>query len=297
MDLPTTSASASSGKSHGDENFPVASHLIAARHRPAIMAFYDFVRAADDVADHPTLPPDEKLRLLDSLEACLLGRADDEPVARPLKAALAARGLSPRHAQDLLAAFRLDVTKNRTADWADLIAYCSLSAMPVGRYVLDVHGEPESLWPASDAVCAALQVINHIQDCGVDFRSLDRVYVPDDAMARAGTSVAALGAERASPALRACLRELAVRTGALLDEGERLAPAIRDLRLSLEIASIHALARRLVGVLETHDPLSERVHLGKPAMLGTALGGCLRVIGRKLTRSAAPVGAARALRP
>ncbi len=296
-DPSKTSAAAASGKGHGDENFPVASHLIAARHRPAILAFYDFVRAADDVADHPTLPAGEKLALLDRMEASLLGRADDEPVARPLRRALAERRLSPRHAQDLLAAFRLDATKARTADWADLISYCSLSAMPVGRYVLDVHGESEATWPASDAVCAALQVINHLQDCGKDYRGLDRVYVPADALARAGLTAEALGAERASPALRACLRDLAERTDALLDEGAGLAPALRDLRLSFEIASIHALARRLVGLLRVRDPLSERVHLGKPAMLGVALGGCLRVAARRLVRGPQPALPARALRP
>ena len=178
----TTASDVASGKTHTDENFPVASHLIAARHRPAVMAFYNFVRAADDVADHATLSQQEKLDHLDRLEQSLLGRRDDEPVARPLRAVLAERRLTPRHAQDLIAAFRLDVTKARTADWADLIHYCSLSAMPVGRYVLDVHGESDATWPASDAVCAALQIVNHLQDCGKDYRDLDRVYVPDDAL-------------------------------------------------------------------------------------------------------------------
>lgn len=293
----TTSADAASGKTHSDENFPVASHLIAARHRPAIMAFYDFVRAADDVADHATLTPGEKLALLDAMEASLLGQADSEPLARPLRAVLADRDLSPRHAQDLLAAFRLDITKNRTANWADLIHYCSLSAMPVGRYVLDVHGESESTWPASDAICAALQIINHIQDCGKDYRDLDRVYIPQDMLERAGLTVEALGASRASPALQACFRDLAVRTDALLDEGEPLPTMVHDFRVSMEIASIAALARRLTGILKTHDPLSQRVHLGKPAMLGVALLGCARVAGRRFGRRP-PTGArAGALRP
>ena len=215
----TTASDVASGKTHTDENFPVASHLIAARHRPAVMAFYHFVRAADDVADHATLTPGQKLDHLDRLEQALLGRRDDEPVARPLRSVLAERRLTPRHAQDLIAAFRLDVTKNRTADWADLIHYCSLSAMPVGRYVLDVHGESEATWPASDAVCAALQIINHLQDCGKDYRDLDRVYVPDDALAAAGVPVTALGADRASPALRKLFGDLARRTMGLLDEG------------------------------------------------------------------------------
>ena len=81
------------------------------------------------------------------------------------------RGLSPRHAQDLLAAFKLDVTKLRYRDWDDLISYCELSAMPVGRFVCDVHGESRTVWPANDALCAALQIINHLQDCKDDYHN------------------------------------------------------------------------------------------------------------------------------
>ncbi|HSY88567.1 MAG TPA: squalene/phytoene synthase family protein, partial [Verrucomicrobiae bacterium] len=150
----------SSGKGHRDENFPVASWLIAPHHRPIILAFYRFVRAADDVADHASLPPAEKLALIDRLERSLLGREDSEPAGVALRDALMLRRLPPRHALDLLSAFRLDVTKHRYADWDDLMDYCAFSAMPVGRFVLDVHGEARSTWPASDALCAALQVIN-----------------------------------------------------------------------------------------------------------------------------------------
>ncbi len=133
-----------SGKSHRDENFPVASWLIQPRHRALILAFYEFVRTADDIADHPTLSAQEKLNLFDRLEQDLLGAGDDNAQAVALRRALAERGLSPRHAQDLLKAFRLDATKLRYRDWDDLIGYCAYSAMPVGRFVLDVHGESRS---------------------------------------------------------------------------------------------------------------------------------------------------------
>ena len=266
----TTASELASGKTYTDENFPVASHLIAARHRPAVLAFYHFVRAADDVADHAALTQAEKLDHLDRLEASLLGRSDSEPVAAPLRAVLAERKLSPRHPLDLLAAFRRDVTKARTADWADLISYCSLSAMPVGRYVLDVHGESEATWVASDAVCAALQIINHLQDCGADFRDLDRVYIPDDALKAAGLGVEALGQPAASPALRAVIADLARRARGLLDEGAALPRQVSDGRLGLETSVIIALARRLTTVLETHDPLSQTVHHDKLAFLRIA---------------------------
>ncbi len=201
-----TAAELRSGKGHRDENFPVASLLIAARHRPVIQAFYEFVRIADDIADHPRLAPGEKLAHLDALEAGLLGRGEGEAAAVKLRAALEQRGLSPQHAQDLLAAFRMDVTKLRYRNWTELIEYCRYSAMPVGRFVLDVHNEPRETWKANDALCAALQINNHMQDCGDDYRNLDRVYIPLDEMWAAGAEVEELGRSRASAALRRCLR-------------------------------------------------------------------------------------------
>ncbi len=220
-----------SGKGHRDENFPVASFLIHPRHREAIIAFYNFVRTADDIADHATLPPAEKLRLLDRLDAGLTGANTEDPAAVRLRAALAERNLSPKHAQDLLAAFKLDVTKLRYKDWDDLIGYCSLSAMPVGRFVCDVHGESRAVWPANDALCAALQIINHLQDCKDDYRNLDRVYVPQDALAAGGVNVEALGEPQASPALLAVLHALAARTEQLLAESDVFALLIDDRRL------------------------------------------------------------------
>ncbi len=265
-----------SGKGHRDENFPVASFLIHPRYRGAILAFYNFVRTADDIADHVTLPPDEKLRLLDRLEAGLTGANTDDAVAVRLRTVLAERGLSPKHAQDLIAAFKLDVTKLRYRDWDDLISYCSLSAMPVGRFVCDVHGESRSVWPANDALCAALQIINHLQDCKDDYRNLDRVYIPQDALVASGASVEELGAARASPALRDCLHRLAERTERLLGESDVFAAAITDARLGLEVAVINTLAHRLTRILKVRDPLSERVHLSLPAVAGVTLLGMLR---------------------
>ncbi len=137
------------------------------------------------------------------------------------------------------------MTKRRYADWAELMDYCRYSAMPVGRFVLDVHGEARSTWASSDPLCAALQVINHLQDCGKDYRALDRVYVPLDMMAAHGTSVEALGAAKASPQLRACLTALAERTALLLPEAAKLPLAVQDTRLGLETGIIVRLAHRL----------------------------------------------------
>ncbi|MEO8668226.1 MAG: squalene synthase HpnC [Bauldia sp.] len=282
------------GKGHRDENFPVASRLIQARFRAPILAFYEFVRTADDIADNPTLSPDEKVALLDRLESDLLGHGDHSPEAVRLRHQIKEHGLSPQHAQDLLTAFRLDATKRRYSDWDDLVDYCRYSAMPVGRYVLDVHGESRSTWAASDAICAALQVINHLQDCAADYRDLDRVYLPLDALGAAGVGVEALGETSASPALRRCIAGLAKRTEALLHEGDSLAVQVNDGRLGLEISVIYGLALRLTGYLQARDPLSERVHLGKAGIAGLSLiamaRGAVRRVGR---RSRVPSPAAR----
>ncbi|MBM3530024.1 MAG: squalene synthase HpnC [Alphaproteobacteria bacterium] len=274
-----------SGKGSGDENFPVASWLVEAKHRRPIMAFYEFVRIADDIADHATLGAGEKVAFLDSMEATLLGQDDKHAAGVTLRAALAERGLSPQHAQDLLKAFRQDATKRRYATWDELIDYCRYSAMPVGRYVLDVHGESRDTWPASDAVCAVLQIVNHLQDCALDLKNLDRVYVPLDAMAAAGTSVEALRAERATPEMRACLRTLAERTEALLDEGLSLPLQVKDRRLALELSAIVTLARHFLKLLRERDPLSERVRLGKVGVAAVGALGAAKGFVQRLVRT------------
>ena len=281
----TLAADLRSGKDHRGENFPVASRLIQARHRKPIMAFYDFVRTADDIADHPTLAQAEKLKLLDRLEATLLGQSDGEPEGVALRNELAERSLDPQHARDLLTAFRLDVTKLRYRDWDDLMNYCRYSAMPVGRFVLDVHGEPHSTWPANDALCAALQIINHLQDCGKDYRDLDRVYIPQALLATHGASVEDLKKPAAPPQLRACLDDLCVRVTGLLQQSASFSGQIADRGLSLEVAVIQRLAERLTHTLQAHDPLSERVHLGKLEVAGLALLGIVQGASRRFTRN------------
>jgi squalene synthase HpnC len=259
-----------SGKSAGDENFPVASRLVAAQHRPAIMAFYEFARTADDIADHETLPPAGKLARLEALRATLVGETDAEPVAVALRQVLAERGLPATHALDLLVAFRQDAETARHPTWDSLMSYCRYSAAPVGRMVLAIHGEPAATWPASDALCAALQVINHLQDCGEDYRRLNRVYLPLADLKHAGVPVEALAAPRASPALRAVIVALAQRTAELLRRSRPLADQVRDRRLRLEIAVIQQLAEDLTRRLIARDPLSERVHHHKLELVGLA---------------------------
>ncbi len=257
-----------SGKDHHQENFPVASFLIAARHRAPILAFYRFARAADDIADHPTAPADEKLRLLEDMRASLVGTSTASREGVALAAVQKERGLSPQHALGLLEAFRRDCTKTRYDTWDALLDYCRYSAAPVGRFVLDVHGESQATWPANDALCAALQIINHLQDCGKDCRDLNRVYIPLDALAAAGTNVEALAAPAASPALKSVIAGLARKNALLLDHSAVFAHQINDHRLALEVDLIQTLAQDLNGLLMRRDPLSQRVHHSKSAVAG-----------------------------
>ena len=284
--LMTSASELRSGKTHRDENFPVASWIIHPRHRALILAFYNLVRTADDIADHATLGERDKLNYLDLLEAELLGQGDSQPEAVNLRRALAQRSMPPRHALDVLTAFRMDVTKLRYKNWDELIHYCRYSAMPVGRFMLDVHGENTSTWVASDALCAGLQINNHLQDCGKDYRALNRVYLPLDALAAHGTSVEALGEGRASAALLQCLHSLAVRTEALLNESKSLSAEVKDFRLGLEVSVIQTFADKIVGLLKVRDPLSETVHLGPIELLAYSVAGVAsemtrRAVGRR----------------
>ncbi len=252
-----------SGKDHRGENFPVASFLIAPRHRAPVLAFYRFVRAADDVADHPTAAPERKLALLEQMRASLVGESDAVEQGVALRKLLAERDLAPTHALDLLEAFRRDVVKLRYRDWDDLLDYCRYSAMPVGRFVLDVHGEDQACWEANDSLCAALQVINHLQDCAKDYAELDRVYIPADHFAQAGALITALAAPPASPELRSAIAALAAKNAGLLQQSRAFSGQIRNRRLALEVDLIQTLAEDLNARLASRDPLSEKVHHSK----------------------------------
>jgi len=283
VNAPPTAKDLASGKGHEDENFPVASHLIAAKHRAPILAFYRVARLADDVADHPTASGKEKLARLAEIEASLMGQSTVSPEAVALRAALDERGLSQLHMLDLLEAFRRDVGKRRYETWDELIDYCRYSAAPVGRFVLDVHGENRGIWPASDALCAALQVINHLQDCKKDYMQLDRVYLPKDALGAFEARIEMLDAESAHPALLAAIRALAWRTQELLRTARPFAGQIRDFRLALEVGAIQRLAESLTRRLTTRDPLSQRVHHRGWEAVSFGLLGVSRTLGTRMT--------------
>jgi farnesyl-diphosphate farnesyltransferase len=275
---PPAAVEAWSGKNRGDENFPVGSLLIAKNLRPHVHAYYNFARNADDIADSDQLAPDEKIARLNVMEAVLLGESDAaSPAAAALKTSLGLSGVPAIHARELLVAFRQDAQKTRYENWAELMDYCRYSAAPVGRYVLDLHGEDRGTWPASDALCASLQVLNHLQDCAADLRSLDRCYLPQDWLHKNEASTDDLARPKASPGVRAVLDEMLAATEVLNARAAALPGLVKSRRLRMETAVIAALARRLTARLQKNDPLAMRVKLTKLDFLLAVLGALPRL--------------------
>jgi farnesyl-diphosphate farnesyltransferase len=266
-----------SGKGRGDENFPVGSFLIRKSLRPHVHAFYRFARDADDIADNPTLAADDKVRRLHRMGDILDGApGDDSPAASAMRASLAKTGTTARHCHDVLRAFRLDATKLRYKDWDDLMEYCRYSASPVGRQLLDLHGESRDTWPASDALCSALQVLNHLQDCGEDYRNLDRIYLPLELLGEAGVPVEALAAGPASAGMRQVIDRLLDSTDRLILKASDLPGSVKAPGLRCESATIVELARRLSRRLRRGDPLATRVALSKSDFAAALVAGIVR---------------------
>ncbi len=263
-----------SGKNRATENFPVGSWLIRAGLRRHVHAFYRFARVADDIADNPALPAAEKIHRLALMGTILLDPArTDVLVAAAMRDSLKETGVPAVHCTDLLVAFRQDATQQRYPTWADLMQYCRYSASPVGRFYLDLHGESPGAREPADALCDALQVLNHLQDCKADYRDMDRVYIPLDHFQREGIGVDALGAGECSPSMRRVLNRVLDETDALIAKSRKLPPRVRDFRLRCESAIVARVAERLAMELRDRDPLAKRVKLDWLAKAGCVLGG------------------------
>lgn len=280
-----------SGKAAADENFPVGSWLLPARLRPHIAAFYAYARAIDDIADNPGLDPRDKIERLDGFARAVRGVEPVDPAFRTahvIRRSLVASQVTHRHCVDLTRAFIQDATKLRYADWNDLLAYCDLSAAPVGRYLIDLHGESKASYPAGDALCNALQVLNHLQDCGDDYNALNRVYLPQKWMVAAGAGVESLGRKHSTPALRRVLDRCLDATGKLLESADGLPGQFRNLRFAMETAVIVAIARKLSTELRRRDPLAERVALTKTQYASCFLRGVIRILLQRAWRRRRP---------
>ena len=261
-----------SGKDRGDENFPVGSKLIAKQYREPVHRFYAFARNADDIADSPVLTPTDKVARLDIMEDVLLGRRETgSPSALALRHSLSLTGVTYRYATDLLIAFRRDAATLRYATIDELYDYCHYSAVPVGRYVLDLHGESHECYSPSDALCISLQILNHIQDCAKDLAMLDRCYLPQTLLDHFGASVGDLRLPAETPALRRVFITLLDRVNRLNHAASELPEVVRDRRLRLETGVIHGLASRLAKRLWRNDPIAARVKLSKTDFIFSAI--------------------------
>lgn len=275
---------APSGKNAAYENFPVGSWLLPARLRPHVATFYAFARSADDIADSNLLEAADKIERLNGYERALLGGEVENPAyakAHAMRASLAETRTSSRHCVDLLAAFKQDATKLRYRDWADLIAYCRLSAAPVGRYLVDVHGGSADGYISSDALCIALQILNHLQDAKADYLDLDRVYLPTIWFAAERSTVAELRGDSSTPGLRRVFNRALDGVDKLLEVAQALGPSLCNRRLAMEAEAILMIARRLSAKLRVRDPLGPRVKLTKGQYLGCCVSGILSAIARR----------------
>jgi phytoene synthase len=250
-------------KDHRSESFPVASLLLAKPLRAPILAFYRFVRLADDIADAPDRTPADKLARLASLETALLAADPREPAAASLACVDQAVGAGVEEAHLLLGAFRQDVVKRRYADWAELLDYCRSSANPVGRFLLRLHGEDERAHAPAEALCTALQILNHLQDLGPDRERLDRVYLPLPWLEQVGGE-AAFFAPGAMAERRLLLDAVLDQTDALLATAAALPVRLRSRRLAAQAAATLACGHALSRKLRRHDPLTLRVALSRP---------------------------------
>lgn len=274
----SASVEAPSGKGAGDENFPVGSFLLPKRLRPHVATYYAFARAIDDIADDAALAPDEKISRLEAFAAALRGEPGYGPEfekAHKLRTSMVATHVPFVHGTDLVAAFVQDCRKLRYHSWEELLFYCEKSANPVGRYLLDLHGEDRAGYRFSDALCTVLQIVNHLQDCADDKRALDRVYVIDTWLKEEGGSVADIDAEKSSPALRRVIDRMLDGCDALMIDARRLPFALKSRHLAMESAVIVRLADRLIELLRKGDPLAARVALKKPDFAFAGIAGAV----------------------
>lgn len=265
-----------SGKGAHDENFPVGSFLLPKHLRPHVATYYAFARAIDDIADNPDLEPADKIARLKAFDAALKGEdgyGAGYEKAHALRQSLKETNVPTVHGSDLVAAFVQDSEKNRYATWDELLGYCSLSANPVGRYLLDLHGEDRDGYRYSDALCTVLQIVNHLQDCGDDRRELDRIYIIEDWLAEVGEDITVVDRPAVSPGFRQVMDRMLDDCDALMIDARKLPSALKSKHLAMESAVIVRLADRLIALLRKGDPLATRVALNKFDFVSAGLRG------------------------
>ena len=276
-----TSVEIPSGKDKSYENFPVGSWLLPSHLRPDITTFYEFARAIDDIADTNTIEASEKLKRLTGFENVILGKDTDSlgyEKAHLMRLSLQNNGITPLHCIELIKAFKQDATKLRYKNWEELINYCQMSAAPVGRYLLDLHGESNGLYGASDALCIALQILNHLQDCKDDYITLNRVYLPQDWMSKFSLNVDCLASPKSIPQFNSLKTQILDSTGELISLAKELPKRLVNKRLAMETGAILNIAVALERKLRRSDPLAETVRLSRTQFAYGCFFGAIKTL-------------------
>lgn len=271
-------------KSRRDENFPVGSILIPRRHRAVVHAYYTYARNADDIADSSELSTDEKIARLEGMEETLANgsappgmHVTDQQLTREIMEHLSERDVPLTVASDLLIAFKKDARNETCRSWADLIDYCRFSACPVGRLLLAVHEEHDGI-QESDALCTALQILNHVQDVRDDWASLKRTYVPTDWLHTAELDVNVLSETTTPPSLASIFQRMLSNTDQILTKAAPLPEMVRSRGLAAEAKVCITLAERLSARLKRADPLAARIKLMPMDWFASGTRGLFRLV-------------------
>jgi squalene synthase HpnC len=231
------------------ENFPVASLLLPAALRAPVEVIYRFARNADDFADEGSDPPQDRLQRLDDYRRQLA--APTEPLLLEVGKIIREHELPVALFRDLLDAFSQDVTKKRYVNFSEVMEYCRRSANPVGRLLLHLFKRTsDSDLRQSDAICSALQLINHWQDVDIDYRKDNRIYLPQDEMARFGVSERHLAEKICDAAWQALMKFQVDRARELMLSGAGLGKTLPG-RIGLEIRATVQGGLRILEKIES----------------------------------------------
>ena len=256
-----------SGKSYSDENFPVASFLMTKKIRKIVRIFYFFARMADDIADHQTLSPNQKKRILFFFDKAIAkNEKTNNPILNEIIKRFKELPSGKKYSRNLLKAFIMDASNKKYKIWEDLLLYCKFSANPVGRFVIDAVNEKQNIkkiYDASDNLCTALQIINHVQDCQKDFKELKRVYIPYSLFKKYSLNKSILNQKKSTENFKRLKIEIIDNVLKLLKGTEIGLYKIQSWRLRKETLIILNIAKRLCNLLKRNDPLKKKIKLSR----------------------------------
>ena len=256
-----------SGKSYPDENFPVASFLMTKKIRSIVRVFYFFARMADDIADHQKLSSNQKKKILLFFDnAISKSKKTNNKVLDKMIARFKELPSGKKYSRNLLKAFMMDASNKKYKNWNDLLYYCKFSANPVGRFVIDAVNERkniEKIYEASDNLCTALQIINHIQDCKKDFKELNRVYIPESFFKKYSLDKKILRKSKSEENFERLKIEIIDNVLTSLRKTKLGLREIQSWRLRKETLIILNIAKRLCNLLKINDPLEKQIKLSR----------------------------------